>query len=165
VFAYHTVEAYLNYVGERIAAEIWQRERNYFRKEPYRGAEGKLRCVMNLAQLPWRPEERPLKTILDLKYFRDLIAHGKSEKLRNTVIHQMGTHAPDPVSQLRVIAEQRDTLAMVLPDVEGFLDAIQTRARPLLKVKDLWFEDKALEGPPWYMNRTTIAGLLPDDSS
>jgi hypothetical protein len=40
VFAYHTVEAHLNYVGERIAPEIWQDEWNYFRKEPYRGALG-----------------------------------------------------------------------------------------------------------------------------
>jgi hypothetical protein len=41
VFAFHTVEAYLNFVGERLASKVWEDERNYFRKEPYRGREGK----------------------------------------------------------------------------------------------------------------------------
>lgn len=164
VFAYHTVEAYLNYVGERIAPEIWQDERNYFRREPYRGAEGKLRCVMDLVRLPWTPDERPLKTILGLKYFRDLIAHGKSEKLSETVIHPMGTRAPDLISELRGIARQRDTLEMVSPDVEEFLDAIHIRAKPLLKDKDLWFGDKALKVPILPSYRDTIAGRLPNDS-
>ncbi len=64
VFAYHTVEAYLNYVGERIAPEIWADERNYFKNEPYRGALGKLRQVMDLVGMPWTPDARPLRTWL-----------------------------------------------------------------------------------------------------
>jgi hypothetical protein len=47
VFGFHTVEAYLNFVGERLAPEIWDDERNYFRREPYRGWDGKLRKVMD----------------------------------------------------------------------------------------------------------------------
>jgi hypothetical protein len=59
VFASHVVEAYLNYVGERLAPDIWKDERNYFRKEPYRGWEGKLRKVFELAGLPWNAADRP----------------------------------------------------------------------------------------------------------
>ena len=42
VFAFHTVEAYLNYIGELLAPDIWKDERNFFRREPYRGWDGKL---------------------------------------------------------------------------------------------------------------------------
>jgi hypothetical protein len=34
VFGFHTVEAYLNFVGERLDPAIWQNERDFFRKEP-----------------------------------------------------------------------------------------------------------------------------------
>jgi hypothetical protein len=85
VFAYHTVEAHLNYVGERIAPDIWRDERNYFRNEPYRGALGKMHKVMDLVGLPWEANTRPLKTVLELKDIRDLIAHSKPERLQSTV--------------------------------------------------------------------------------
>jgi hypothetical protein len=155
VFAYHTVEAHLNYVGERIAPDIWQDERNYFRNEPYRGALGKMRKVMDLVGLPWTPDARPLKTVLELKLIRDLIAHGKAEKLQGTVIHPEDTEAPYPRSSLRELAASKETLSQVLPDVEEFLNAIQVRAKPLLKVRDVWFRDEALQGPPWYMGYST----------
>ena len=136
--------------------EIWQDERNYFRNAPYRGASGKLRKVMDLVALPWRDKERPLRTILELKHIRDLIAHGKAEKLCDTVIHPADTDAPYPVSKLRELIEPKDTLALVvLPDVEELLDDIHTRAKSLLKVPDEWFGKEALQGPCWYSSHTT----------
>jgi hypothetical protein len=157
VFAYNTVEAYLNYVGERIAPEIWVDEWNYFRNEPYRGAFGKLRKIMDLVGLPWTPADRPLKTVLELKEIRDLIAHGKPEKLQGTVIHARGTLAPYPASTLRTMAASRDLRLVILPDVESFLDDIQRRAKPLLKVEDVWFNDYALFGPSSHgMHSTTL---------
>jgi hypothetical protein len=159
VFAYHAVEVHLNYVGERIAPEIWQDERNYFRNEPYRGALAKMRKVMDLVGLPWTPEKRPLKTVLELKLIRDLIAHGKAEKLQRTVVHPMDTDAPCPPSTLRELAASKETLAIVLPDVEEFLDAIQQRAKPLLKVEDIWFGDAALQGPGWYMGHKATCNV------
>lgn len=66
VFAFHTVEAYLNYVGEQLDPKLWRDERNSFRNEPYRGWEGKLRKIMELVALAWpEPVERPLKTVLN----------------------------------------------------------------------------------------------------
>ncbi len=49
--------------------------------------EGKLRKVMELVGLPWTPDDRPLHTVLELKQLRDLIAHGKAERLQGTVLH------------------------------------------------------------------------------
>jgi len=78
VFGFLTVEAYLNFVGERLAPGIWQDERNYFRREPFRGWDGKLRKVMELVEMPWPATiTRPLKTILELRELRDRIAHPK----------------------------------------------------------------------------------------
>src|SRR5437870_7419215 len=36
-FAFHTLEAYVNFAGEHLAPDLWSDEQNSFRKEPYRG--------------------------------------------------------------------------------------------------------------------------------
>jgi hypothetical protein len=36
VFTLHAFEAYLNFLGERLAPDIWNDEQNFFRKESYR---------------------------------------------------------------------------------------------------------------------------------
>ena len=95
-----------------------------------------------------------------MKQIRDLIAHGKAEKLRGEVEHSFYASVPYPSSQLRELAVSKDTLAIVLPNIEEFLDAIQRGAKPLLKIKDEWFGDQALQGPSWYMNHSTT--LNPD---
>jgi len=154
VFAFHTVEAYLNYVGEQIASEIWQDERRFFQKEPYRGFYGKLRKVMEMVSMPWpEPVARPLKTILELKQLRDLIAHGKSERVAGEVVHASDTLSPFPSSTLMSMITPRDRLARVLLDVEQFLDQIHSLAAS--KTKDIWFGKNALRGPKSYSGRST----------
>ena len=125
VFGFHTVEAYLNFVGERLAPEIWQDERNYFRREPYRGWDGKLRKVMELVGMPW-PElvERPLATILELRELRDLIAHPKPEKLTSEIVHAEGTEAPFLISTLCSKFTPKDKLARAVSDLEHFLNQV-----------------------------------------
>ncbi len=154
VFASHTVEAYLNFVGERLAPEIWKDERNYFRQEPYRGWDGKLRKVTELVGLPWSSEDRPLKTILELKDLRDLIAHGKPEKLEDEIVHAQGTESPFPVSTLCSLVTPKEKLTIILPDVEQFLNQIHTLAAPKVK-DDPWFGKEALRGPLTYSARST----------
>jgi len=154
VFAFHTVEAYLNYIGELLAPDIWKDERNFFRREPYRGWDGKLRKVMELVALPWPdPVGRPLKTILELKQLRDLIAHGKSERLAGEVVHAPDTLSPFPSSTLVSMITPKEKLTPVLPDVEQFLDQIHSLAAS--KTKDIWFGNRALQGPRSYSGRTT----------
>jgi transcriptional regulator with XRE-family HTH domain len=156
VFGFHTVEAYLNFVGERLAPEIWQDERNYFRREPYRGWDGKLRKVMELVGMPWaEPIERPLKTILELRELRDLIAHPKPEKLKSEIIHAEGTEAPPPVSALRSKFTPKTKVITAVHDVEEFLNQVHRLATP--KVDDIWFGSEALRGAQEYiLGRTTL---------
>jgi hypothetical protein len=153
VFALHTVEAYLNFVGEQLAPEIWLDEQNYFRKEPYRGWNGKLRKVMKLVGLAWSPEDRPLKTILDLKELRDLIAHGKSERLVGEIVHAPDTMSPFPVSTLRSLVAPKEKLTWILHDVEQFLNQIHVLAAR--EVNDAWFGTEALRGPMSYSSGQT----------
>jgi hypothetical protein len=155
VFAFHTVEAYLNYVGEQLDPEAWRDERTFFQREPYRGWNGKLRYVMRLVALPWPdPVERPLTTILELKQLRDLIAHGKCERLAGEVDHPYETLLPFPSSILVSMITPRDKLAPVLPDVEHFLDQIHSLARA--KITDVMFGDKALRGPKSYLSADVV---------
>lgn len=154
VFAFHTVEAYLNFVGERFAPEEWKDERNFFRKKPYRGWDGKLRYVMDLVELRLSRETPPLKTIFDLQMLRDLIAHGKPEKLKGEV---EGTGPLFPVSTLRSLVTQKQKLELILSDVEQLLDQIHGRARNKIKEDDPWFGAKALRGPSAYnVGSTTL---------
>jgi hypothetical protein len=149
VFAFHTVEAYLNFVGGRLAPEVWRDERNYFRNEPYRGFEGKLRKVMELVGLRWRePADRPFKTILELKALRDLIAHAKPETLAGEIPHPTGTEPPIIVPSLHqmVTGEKR---AEAVSDVEHFLNQIHSLAAPKVK-DDRWFGTRALRGPSYH---------------
>jgi len=69
VFAFHAMEAYLNYVGQRLAPEIWEEEREHFRTT---GFKGKLSEVMDTAGLNWEPGKRPIQTVLGLEKLRML---------------------------------------------------------------------------------------------
>jgi hypothetical protein len=151
VFAFHTVEAYLNFVGERLAPDIWKDERNFFRKEPYRGWDGKLRMVMELVGLLRMPDSRPLKTILELKELRDLIAHGKPEKLTGDILHSPDAEAPYPAFTLRSMFTPKGKMTTAVQDVEQFVEQIHSFAAP--KVNDTWFGSKALRGPLSYNTR------------
>jgi hypothetical protein len=153
VFALHTVEAYMNFVGELLAPSIWKDERNYFHKEPYRGFEGKLRKVMELVSLPYAKDVRPLKTVLALKELRDLIAHPKTEHLGGSV-KTPGNEVPFPLAvptlSKMVTAEAR---AVAIKDVEEFLDGIHTAAQP--NVDDAWFGPRSLRGPEFYIGHSS----------
>jgi hypothetical protein len=159
VFASHTVEAYLNAVGERLASDIWKDERNYFKKVPYRGWEGKLRKVTELVGLSWTPADRPLKTVLELKDLRDLIAHGKPEKLVGEVVHSETTDAFPPLSTIRQMVTLKEKLENVLSDVPQLLTEIHSLARPKLKAPDIWFGTHPLRGPSEYSVHSTTLGV------
>jgi hypothetical protein len=153
VFASYTVEAYLNFVGELVAPQIWKDERNYFRKEPYRGFEGKLRRVMELVSLPYARDARPLKTVLELKELRDLIAHPKTEPLDGCV--RVPGQEPPILPAVTTLSKMvtADACAAAIQDVEGFLDSVHTAAQP--NVDDVWFGARALRGPAVYVGSTS----------
>jgi hypothetical protein len=154
VFAFHTVEAYANFVGEQVAPEIWADERNYFRKEPYRGWDGKLRKILELVKIDLLPGERPLVTLLLLKELRDAIGHGKSQRFT----HETNPPPIDdgtpwlPTSKLRAMVTH-NTLEEVLADVKALLDQIHGRVAP--HVNDPFFKAAAVGGPSAWISRST----------
>lgn len=144
VFALHALEAYLNYVGEHLAPEVWIDERNYFRREPNRGFDGKLRKVLELCGLPEPSREaRPYKTVWDLKTLRDLMAHAKPERLLLDVHHHVDEEPPllnTPLDEA-VTAEKAQ---QAYEDISSFAQSIHSAAGP--KIRDIWFGDLAFGG-------------------
>lgn len=144
VFAFHALEAYLNYVGELLAPQIWIDERNYFRKEPYRGFDGKVRKVLELCGLPEPKRElRPYKTVWDLKELRDLMAHAKPERLALDVHHHIDEEPPLLSTSLdtTVTAENAQN---AYEDIATFAQSLHNAARS--EISDIWFGDFAFGG-------------------
>jgi len=159
-FAFHTLEAYLNFLGPRLAPGIWRDERNFFRREPYRGFDGKLRKILELAQVP-EPDrsDRPYSTVWLLKELRDMITHAQAERFSQAI-----EYPPEYPASLReetrvdympfgalVTAENAHRAAT---DVEEFIERIHSAAK-LLIPDDIWFGAKALSGPLAYSSGRT----------
>jgi hypothetical protein len=154
VFAFHAMEAHLNYVGLRLAPDIWEKEREYFRTTGFRG---KIREVMERAGVNWEPGKRPLQTVLGLEKLRNAIAHGRPEKLAGTILHAQDTEPPYPDFSLRSMFTPKEKMPKAVHDVEQFANTIQKAARRKLKVKDGWFRDAAFHGPQSYnLQATTL---------
>lgn len=153
VFSLHTLEAYLNFAGERLAPEIWKDERNFFRNEPYRGFQGKLRKVLELAGMP-TPDitTRPYSTIELLKELRDLIAHAKPEKFSRTIDHPADEEPNLHNTPLDEIITH-DNARMAKEDMKQFIELLHSHAKG--KANDVWFKGKALTGPLQYSSGHT----------
>lgn len=90
VFSAFTVEAYLNHVGER-KIEYW----NEIEKiEPL----AKVKVLYLHLKLRFDPSKRPIQTIKQLFKFRNLMAHGKTEKLKGSGM--LKKPRPDPGENL-----------------------------------------------------------------
>ena len=79
-------EGYLNWLGARIALDVWQDERVFFSRKPYQGTLGKYIFLVDKLQLP-RPDTGcgEYKTAIDVLHFRDMIVHPKSESGKQVV--------------------------------------------------------------------------------
>lgn len=84
-------EGYLNWLGTRIATEVWEDERTFFSRDPYRGTLGKYRFLAKILQLP-APSlaQGAFKTVTDLLKLRDMVAHPKPEAGERPVKIQEG---------------------------------------------------------------------------
>ena len=153
VFAFHALEAYLNYVGEHLAPDIWKDEQNFFKKQPYRGFAGKMKKVLELVELTEPdPDSRPYITVWLLKDLRDLIAHGKVERHTTVVEHGHGEEPlwhPTPLDDLITEANAQQAH----DDIKSFAQQLHDLAKP--KVNDVWFGSSAFEGPNWHGERTS----------
>jgi hypothetical protein len=157
-FAFHALEAYVNFAGEQLAPDLWADEQNSFRKEPYRGWKGKLRKVLELTQVPWEPDVRPLRTVFELQRLRDSIAHGKAERFSNTLDHEGDARLDDqmpalPNSTIRSMVLPKTRLDDVIEDVRYLLERMHPAVAAV--VDDPFFKTAAVDGPAAWSNRLT----------
>jgi hypothetical protein len=138
VFAFHTLEAYLNTVGEILAPDIWGKEREFFKKDPYRGFYGKLKKILELVRISENEISRLSPTVKWLKEFRDQISHGKVwdysfEENQNKDMFWSPLHG--------MVTHQRAT--KIRDDVVALIELIHSKANR--KKGKPFFDSKALE--------------------
>ncbi|HEY4487740.1 MAG TPA: hypothetical protein VI483_03190 [Candidatus Paceibacterota bacterium] len=154
LMAYFTYEAYLNFLGDRIAPKVWEDERRYFSKKPYRGADGKLRKIAEICGFEIERGKRPHETIVELEKLRNFVAHGKPDKYEEKVKHQPEREPSmfgyDTLS--KYITQEKAERA--INDGKEFIEFLHERCRA--KVRDGWYGDKALEGSLGYASSQII---------
>jgi len=76
VFAFHCMEGYLNFVGAKIAPELWKHEKERFGRT---GIAGKLNAICERCGVAVPDKgRRPYSTVSELKKLRDKMAHPKT---------------------------------------------------------------------------------------
>jgi len=100
---------------------------------------------MELVGLSLAADDRPLKTIMELKELRDLIAHGRPEKLSGELLHPEGAEPPYPGFALRSMFTPKEKMTRAAHDVDQF--AIKFTALPRQKSAMFGSAMTAYEGP------------------
>ena len=145
LMAYLTYEAYINFLGERFAPDIWVNEREFFSKAPYQGIEGKLKKIQERCPIgAIEKGGRPYQTIKKLKDLRDFLSHCKPDKYYKTIIHTRDKEPPlfgkyDKLGTL--VTPEKAEIAVA--DVKAFIGFLHKQASR--HTQDIWFAE-ALEG-------------------
>jgi len=94
-------EGYLNWLGTRVAPEVWADERQFFSRTPYQGTLGKYRFLAKVLRLP-EPDssKQPFQTAKDLLDMRNMTAHPKPEAGETSIKFKDGYFPPYYQSQL-----------------------------------------------------------------
>lgn len=156
LMAYFTYEAYLNFVGSRVAPDDWANERTFFAKPPYQGIAGKLQRIVEVCSLPAvKKGVRPYQTIEHLAQLRDLIAHAKPERYELEIEHSVDKERPmfGPYRLEKMVSVE--LVERAITDVEKFAEQLHKAVRP--KVTDVWFGDSALRGVLGYASHRSKA--------
>jgi hypothetical protein len=125
IFAFHTMEGYLNYVGQKIAPELWKNERATFKP----GLSGKLNAVYERCGIGRpNPGRRPYSTLSELKNLWDRMAHRQRRRPRGPI--ESLTHKPSPSfasSRLASVVSHRMAVK-ARDDVKRIVDEINSAA-------------------------------------
>jgi len=127
VFAFHAIEGYLNYVGEKIAPDLWCDEKARFADS---GVTGKLAALSDCCGLaPPDYGKRPYGTVRELQKLRNAVAHPRTRKTGGTVTYDERKPPPlFPKSYLsKMVSHQRALRAR--DDVKAIADQLHTAAR------------------------------------
>jgi hypothetical protein len=127
VFAFHAMEGYLNYVGEKITPDQWHNEKAQFSES---GLTGKLTAICARCGLT-SPDygKRPYGTLSEVKKLRNAMAHPRTRKTGGTVEYDEQNPPPlFPRSYLsKMVSHQR--ALRVRDDVKCIADQIHAAAR------------------------------------
>ena len=94
-------EGYLNWLGTRIAPEVWEDERQFFSRSPFLGTLGKYRFLAKILHLPNPdPSQGPFRTAKNLFKLRNMVAHPKVEAGERLVKSKDGYFPPHYQSEL-----------------------------------------------------------------
>lgn len=142
VFASHTLEGDLNFIGDKILPKLWKNERDEFSKT---GITGKLAAVSRAWGLAaFEKGRRPYSTITALKKLRDSIAHPKTHKPKSSNVYSEGKEPPMfPETYLELLVS-REKAKQARDDVRGIVERIHPAA--VAKFPSLHSGDDGLEG-------------------
>jgi len=146
LMAYLTYEAYINFLGDRFARDIWENEREFFSKGMYQGMEGKLKKIQERCPLTGIIKgERPYQTIKKLKNLRDFLSHGKPDKYMKTIVHSRDNEPPlfGKYDKLETMVSKKEA-EIAVADVKEFIEFLHKQA--VKHTRDIWFGKEALTG-------------------
>lgn len=124
-FASLFIEGYLNFVGQLLAPAFWKDERKHFSKV---GFLGKLRKVLELADVHVDESARPFSTIRKLQRLRDRIVHARPEKITESVHHHPGALPDFQHAPLNALLTKQETERFVT-DVRELAETIHASVR------------------------------------
>ena len=124
VFASHTLEGYLNFIGDKILPELWKKERDI-----EGGLEGKLSLILRECDLPdFDKSRRPYATVTTLTKLRNRIAHPKTHKPKSCTMYTEGKEPPlFPKTHLETLVSHEKALR-ARDDVKCIVDRIHAAA-------------------------------------
>ncbi len=134
VMSFFAFEAYLNFLGQTIDPQTWKDERNFFKRNPYRGTLGKFQFLTEKCDLaPLDKTQRPYLTLLNLRNTRDFFAHGKFEVIQGNVAAEQGM-VPDFLPNFFDKHVNESAAQGALEDLEDLIRKLHSAAR--LKYED-----------------------------
>ena len=142
VFASHCIEGYANFLGERIAPELWMDEKRHFRDA---GLAGKLDKIIELCGITDLDKgKRPYSTILALKILRDSMAHPRTIRAKGRKTFTEGKEPPlFAKSYLENLVSHKKAIR-VRDDLNRLANHIHNAA--LVRFRDKQLGTDALEG-------------------
>jgi len=144
LMAYLTYEAYINFLGDRVAPEAWKNEKDLFNCDPYRGIAGKLKKISEVCHIQnLKKGERPYQTIVELGTLRDYLSHGKPDKYETQIKHSKRNEPSLFHSNLYQLVTP-EKMKRALEDVKVLIEFLHCKAAPY--VTDQMFGNKPLEG-------------------
>lgn len=129
VMGYMVFEAYLNYIGDEVAPEIWIKEREFFSKPEFKGSEGKPRFLLERYGIDYPNKSiRPFASVFALKAIRDEIAHAKPHRVTQSVTHPSDAIAPFTKRWLENRVNETEATRL-LDDLNTFIEEIHSAFR------------------------------------